>query len=133
MLFNIFFSKTGPGASIGIIPDDGIPLLECFGLSDLVTCYSIDKHTAFDLASIAKVFTSTAVLLLYKRDKLKLSTPVCDHISGMTRSQDSRHVAIQDFLWHTSGLHDYLDFFNTDEIVCSGAAVLAEKRSKSSF
>lgn len=60
------------------------------------------KDTIFDIASISKVFTATAVLKLVEDGKLKLDDPVMKYLPAFGQNGKSG-VTIRQLLTHTSG------------------------------
>ncbi len=107
VLLKGYFHQDGPGAALGIAWDGGESRQECHGLADIQANLPITARTAFDLASVTKVFTAAAVLLLEERGRLHTEDPVGRHLPGLTDPQ-RRPVTVRDLLWHTSGLPDYL-------------------------
>jgi len=79
-----------------------------FGYADFETHKRNTLDTRFNLASISKVFTSTAILQL--RDKGKLSLD--DHLTKFFPDFIFPEVTVRHLLTHTSGLPDF-DVFNT--------------------
>ena len=73
--------------------------------------HKVDKHTAFDLASITKTFTAMAVLKLMEDNKLKLDDAVASYIPGFPYPD----ISIKMLLSHKSGLEDYLKFMDESD------------------
>jgi len=92
-----------------------------FGYADFETRKRNTLDTRFNLASISKVFTSTAVLQL--RDKGKLSLD--DHLTKFFPDFIFPEVTIRHLLTHTSGLPDF-DVFNTIAQKKSGKVISNE-------
>lgn len=91
-----------------LIAQKGIILYEkAFGYSNLQTKDSLSLNSAFQLASISKTFTATAVLLLAQEDKLKLK----DSIQQFIPSFPYHGITIENLLSHRSGLPNYLYCF----------------------
>lgn len=66
----------------------------------------ITKESLFNLASLSKQFTATAILLLASQDKLDLDDPITKYLPSLPYSQ----VTIKNLLTHTSGIPEYLDY-----------------------
>lgn len=64
-------------------------------------------HTgsAFNLASVSKQFTATAILLLMEEGKLDLDDPLDKHLPGLP----FKGVTIRRLLTHTSGIPEYFE------------------------
>ena len=64
----------------------------------------VDRFTLFDLASLTKVFATTAaVMKLYDEGKISLDDPVVRYISGFT-GRGKKDVTIRHLLLHRGGL-----------------------------
>lgn len=61
--------------------------------------------SAFNLASVSKQFTATAILLLVEEGKLGLDDPLDKHLSGLP----FKGVTIRRLLTHTSGIPEYFE------------------------
>ncbi len=69
---------------------------------------TVNKNTAFDIASITKTFTSMAILKLMETGKLKLEDPVSKYLQGFPKI----NITLKMLLTHTSGIEDYLKFMD---------------------
>ncbi|MCS6875087.1 MAG: DUF1343 domain-containing protein [Pyrinomonadaceae bacterium] len=97
-------AKKLPGAVVLVGRNGKIVYLKAFGNRSLVP--SIEPMTAdtiFDVASLTKpVATSTAIMILVERGKLRLSDTIGKFIPEINDEQ-ARQVTIQQLLTHTSG------------------------------
>lgn len=62
----------------------------------------MQEDTIFDMASISKLFTATAIMQLWDQDYFSLDDPVSDYISEYDTGE-KRDITIQQLLTHTSG------------------------------
>ena len=62
-----------------------------------------NDQTAFQIASVSKIFTSIAILQLEERGKLRLDDPIRKYLPDFPFEQ----ITIRGLLSHTSGLNDY--------------------------
>lgn len=76
------------------------------GLADLATHTKITADTVFDIASVSKQFTATAILLLTQARKLSLRDPPSQHEPGLPRWASA--IALAQLMHHTSGIPDYV-------------------------
>jgi CubicO group peptidase (beta-lactamase class C family) len=91
-----------------LIAQKGIILYKAaFGYADFVKKDSLCLNSAFQLASISKTFTGTAILLLAQDKKLKLSDSIQQYIPGFPY----HGITIENLLSHRSGLPNYLYCF----------------------
>ncbi|MBX7104074.1 MAG: beta-lactamase family protein [Gemmataceae bacterium] len=102
------FPADKPGAAVAIVHKGTNVLLQGYGLADLDTKTPITGDTAFDLASVSKQFTSTAVLLLVERGRLNLDDPVVRWVPDFPAGDA---ITLRHLLTHTSGLPDYIGIF----------------------
>jgi CubicO group peptidase (beta-lactamase class C family) len=77
------------------------------GFADMEHRVPINATTKFELASVAKTFTSLLVMQLAEKGKIKLNAKVSDYIPEFTRG-DSGEITIHHLLSHTSGLQDFV-------------------------
>lgn len=61
------------------------------------------KNTIFDLASVSKLFTATAVMQLWDEGKLELDAPVAKYLPKFA-ANGKQNVTVRELLTHTSGL-----------------------------
>ncbi|CAH0344219.1 serine hydrolase domain-containing protein [Bacillus sp. CECT 9360] len=74
----------------------------------------MEKDTIFDLASISKLFTTTAAMKLYEQGKFKLDDPVADYIPEFSQNGKS-DVTIRQLMTHTSGFAAWIPLYNRGE------------------
>jgi CubicO group peptidase (beta-lactamase class C family) len=104
------FTADGPGLAVLVRPPRGPRFHYCFGLADLKDHTPITPRTLFELASVSKTFTATAVLILHDRGKLSVLDDVRKYIPELPESSKRWPLRITDLLQHVSGLPDYLEF-----------------------
>lgn len=91
--------------------ESGIVLVECggnivlhhpYGFADRAKTRRVDENTAFNLASIAKPITVSAMLLLEHRGKLSLDDPISKYIPEANGPFGA--APLKSLLLHTSGM-----------------------------
>jgi CubicO group peptidase (beta-lactamase class C family) len=93
----------GCSAAVGI---DGKPVWTGVrGVADLATGNAITSNTVFDIASVSKQFTATAILLLVEAGQLTLEDSLSKHVPGLPGWAAS--VTVAQLMHHTSGIPDY--------------------------
>jgi CubicO group peptidase (beta-lactamase class C family) len=106
-LFKKKAKKQGFNGAV-LVAQKGIILYKnVFGYSNLKNKDSLSLNSAFQLASISKTFTATAVLLLAQENKLNLQ----DSIQQYIPSFPYHGITIENLLSHRSGLPNYLYCF----------------------
>ena len=74
------------------------------GYSDYRTKEKINTESCFQLASVSKSFTSTAVMMLYEKGQIQYDDPVQNYIPEFPYP----NISIRNLLQHTSGLQNYM-------------------------
>lgn len=72
------------------------------------------EDTIFDLASISKLFTTTAAMKLYEQGKFELDDPVAKHIPEFAQNGKS-DVTIRQLMTHTSGFRAWIPLYQMGE------------------
>jgi len=88
--------------------------IQAGGHADRVAGRLIDRSTRFACASAAKTFTALVVLRLVESGQLVLDAPVAPLVPEV--AQMSSAVTVRHLLEHTSGVGDYLDEGEIDDI-----------------
>ncbi len=96
---------TGPGCSAAVAVNGEVRWAHAKGIADLATGAPITTDTRFDIASVTKQFTATAILLLQREGKLSLSEPVGTYLDGLPAWGDT--ITLEQLMHHTSHLRDY--------------------------
>ena len=108
-----------PGCAFGVLQNDQIVLTDALGTFTYdADSRSVDPGTAFDIASLTKVVSTTAIaMLLSQRGQLDLDTPLGEilpgFVIGRSDSALARRVTLRNLLAHNSGLPGYVEFFRT--------------------
>ena len=96
-----------PGLSIGIVHDQDLVWAAGFRHARLDPARPATPDTLYRIASITKLFTSTAILQLRDAGRLRLDDPIVQHLPWFTIKQahaDSPVPTIRHLLTHTAGL-----------------------------
>ena len=96
-----------PGLSIGIVHDQKLLWTRGFGYADVQAEKPATAETIYRIASITKLFTTTAIMQLRDEGKLQLDDPVNKHLpwfAVQNRFADAPVITIRHLLTHTSGL-----------------------------
>ena len=96
-----------PGLSIGIVHDQELVWAAGFGRADAERGRPATPDTLYRIASITKLFTSTAILQLRDAGRLQLDDPVVKHLPWFAIGQphaDAPVTTIRHLLTHTAGL-----------------------------
>ncbi len=96
-----------PGLSIGIVYDQDLIWAKGYGYADLETRVPATPTTIYRIASISKLFTSTAIMQLRDAGKLRLDDPVSERLPWFSIKktyEGGPPITIRHLITHTSGL-----------------------------
>ena len=112
-------SGAASNATAAIIDDGKIVYSEGFGMRDRADSIPVDAHTQFNIGSVSKVFTTSAILLLVRDGKVDLDAPVTNYLPEFVM-RDARYkdITVRMLLNHTSGFPGTLmkDGFGSEKI-----------------
>jgi CubicO group peptidase (beta-lactamase class C family) len=97
-----------PGIAVLAVTPGRVLLMEGYGLANIASKEVITPCTRFDLASVSKTFTSTAVLILQERGLLSIDDDVRKYLPELPQYPNGP-LRVRDLLHHISGLTDYLE------------------------
>jgi len=97
-----------PGLVYGVVQKGELVHVKGLGVASAELGTSVQPETFFRIASMTKVVTALAVLLLRDRGVLTLEAPVASLVPGFAKvrlpTADSRPPTVRDLLSHTGGL-----------------------------
>ena len=96
-----------PGLTMGIVYDQELVWKKGFGFADFQKKIPATPQSIFRIASITKLFTSTAIMQLRDVGKLQLDDPVIKYLPWFKlkdRFPEAPEITIRHFLTHTSGI-----------------------------
>ncbi len=99
-----------PGGAGGIYRDGRIAYARGYGMANLELGVPNSPRTVFDIGSVSKQFTNTAVLLLAQEGKLSLSDDVRKHFPELPPY--AAQITIRQLMNHISGIRDYFTLMN---------------------
>ncbi len=102
-----------PGLAVGVW-HDGIEQLAGFGVTSVENPLPVTPDTLFQVGSITKTFTATALMRLQEAGKVDLDTPIRAYLPDFRLSAEdvAARVTIRHLLTHTGGwLGDYFNDF----------------------
>lgn len=97
------------GLSVSIVMDDAIIFCDGVGYRDNDKELEVTKDTLFQIGSISKVFTGTAIMQLVERGVIALDDPISIYLPELIL-KDSREndITIRMLLTHLSGLQGFI-------------------------
>ncbi len=106
---SIAFARTHllAGLVVGVVVDGTLAWQGCYGVADVTTGRTLDDRTLFQIASITKTFTASAVVQLRDRGLLELDEPVVRHLPELATVGGlpyAPRISVRQLLQHSSGL-----------------------------
>ena len=99
------FTSDGPGASVVVVKDGRVLVRRAYGLANLETRTPMRPEMVFELGSVTKQFTSTAILMLAQQGKLALDDDIRKYVPDFP--DKGARITVEHLLTHTSGIKDY--------------------------
>ena len=81
-----------------------------FGFSNATTKEKLNDSSIFELASVSKQFTATAIVILKEKGKLDYEDNIAKYIPGLSHYGN---ITIRHLLNHTGGLPDYMELMDS--------------------
>ena len=100
-----YSKKDGFSGTILVAKDDDILLDRAYGMADYDKNIPNTTHTVFEIASLTKQFTATAILMLQEKKLLNVQDTLNKYISDYPNGDK---IKIYNLLTHTSGIPEYL-------------------------
>jgi D-alanyl-D-alanine carboxypeptidase len=94
------------GAAVGIVKDGKLVYEKYYGLRNLAKNEPVDRNTEFNIGSVTKQFTASAILQLQERGKLSIDDKLSNYFPSFPHA---REITLRQMLNQTTGLEDYLE------------------------
>ena len=100
-----------PGLSVAIVRGSETLFIKGFGFADIATNKPITADTAFDIASVSKTVTGTAMMMLFQEGMYKLDDPIGPYLDFPVIHPKFPHVPItfRHLFTHTSAISDAVE------------------------
>jgi CubicO group peptidase (beta-lactamase class C family) len=96
-----------PGMTVAIAKNGTVLYAQGYGYADLSTCKQVQPTTEFQIGSVTKQFTATAILQLQDAGRLNIDNTVLTYLPGYAFDP---HITLRMLLNQTSGLANYTGF-----------------------
>ena len=108
LMFGLMKERHVPGAVALIVQDGRVTFERGYGVADPTTGRPVDPETTlFRVASVSKLFTSTAVMQLVEQGKLDLNADLNQYLEGFAvLNKFGKPVTLANLLTHTGGFDD---------------------------
>lgn len=105
-IFAPWASSTSPGCAVGVTRDGRSVFQAGYGMADLEQGVANRPDTVFNIASLSKHFTTTAVELLAQQEKLSWDDDIRKYVPEIP--EYGRPITLRHLANHTSGIRDFL-------------------------
>ena len=94
-----------PGVSIAVVRGGEVVLTKGYGQANVELGVPATADTVYQLASVTKTFTATAIMLLVKDGKIALDDKITARLADLPKTWED--VTVRHLLNHTSGIKSY--------------------------
>lgn len=102
-----------PGLALAVIDHGELVLAKGYGFANLELSVPTTPDTVYEIASLTKQFTATAIMILVEEGKVKLTDPVSYYDQRLPERWQA--ITLHHLLSHTSGVHYWsADFARAD-------------------
>ncbi|MHA2035272.1 MAG: serine hydrolase domain-containing protein [Promethearchaeota archaeon] len=100
------YVKEIPGLAVGIAVEGELIFKKEYGYANLEKKTKLTDQYLFRIASHSKLFTATAIMILYHEEKLSIDDKISKYLPWFKSTKDNQleHVRIQHLLTHSSGI-----------------------------
>ena len=113
------------GLSIAVVRGQDVIVSKGYGYADLAGKVPATADTIYDIASITKLFTSTAIMKLAQAGKVNLDDDLASLLPEFPNTDQAKRITVRHLLSHTSGLSDY-EAAHTEYWLAGGKPVTAK-------
>src|SRR5262245_15779675 len=93
-----------PGAAVAVAREGKLLKARGYGVANVEHDVPVTPDTVFELASVTKQFTATAIMLLVQEGKLQLDDPITSHLPPAPETW--KPITVRHLLTHTAGFPD---------------------------
>ncbi|MDQ0176427.1 serine hydrolase domain-containing protein [Bacillus chungangensis] len=111
-----------PGVSIAIIKNNKVDKYISYGYANVNERKKVSQDTVFQIASLSKVVTATAIMQLYEKKKINLDDEINKYLpfSVVNPHFPNKPITVRMLLDHTSGIEDNWDVLDSLYTIDSG-------------
>jgi len=103
-----------PGVSVAVVQNGKVVLAKGYGQANVELSVPATADTVYQLASVSKTFTATAVMLLVREGRLALDDKLSTRLSDLPAAWGD--VTVRQLLNHTSGIKGYTSVEGFDKL-----------------
>jgi CubicO group peptidase (beta-lactamase class C family) len=94
-----------PGLALAVARNGQVEKAAGYGVANIKSNQPVRPETVFQIQSITKTFTATAMMMLAEEGKITLDDKITQYLSGLPQSWSD--ITVYHLLTHTSGLKDH--------------------------
>jgi CubicO group peptidase (beta-lactamase class C family) len=94
-----------PGVALAVVRNGQVVKMRGYGLADVERRVPVTADTVFEIGSITKQFTATAIMMLVEQGSIDLADPIGKYVADLPEGWNA--ITIRQLLTHTSGIPDY--------------------------
>ncbi|MBC8064249.1 MAG: beta-lactamase family protein [Chlorobia bacterium] len=94
-----------PGVVVAVIRNNKVEFSTSTGFADLENLVPVTSASVFQIGSMGKQFTATAIMMLVEERRIALDEPISKYVTNLPEGW--RQIKIRHLLNHTSGLPEY--------------------------
>jgi CubicO group peptidase (beta-lactamase class C family) len=91
-----------PGIALAIVKDGELVRTGTYGLANVELGVSVKPESVFEISSVTKPFTATAIMMLVEEGKIQLDDPIGAYLDGTP--EDWNGITVRHLLSHTVSL-----------------------------
>src|SRR5690349_4795039 len=99
------YSPAEPGAAVLVMKDGQVLLRKGYGMANLELGVPIAPEMVFELGSVTKTFTATAIMMLAERGKLSIQDDLTRYLPDFPTH--GKKITLEHLLSHTSGVPNF--------------------------
>ena len=96
-----------PGAALAVVKNGGLVKTAGYGLANIELNVPVQPDTVFQIQSVTKTFTATAIMLLVEEGKVSVDDKVTKYFTNLPESW--KGITVRHLLSHSSGIKDFIN------------------------
>jgi len=96
-----------PGLALAVATNGLLLKTQAYGLANVELSVPARTDTVFQIQSVTKTFTATAIMMLVEERKVNLDDTLTKHFDGLPETWAD--ITIRHLLTHTSGIKDFIN------------------------
>ena len=96
-----------PGLSLAVVKHGVVEKSAGYGFANIECNAPVRPVTIFQIQSVSKTFTASAVMLLVEEEKIHLNDEITKYLSDLPKNWEG--ITVRHLLTHTSGIKDFIN------------------------